>query len=65
MSKQNGQETYSMAVEKALMSRRRFLQGTAGLASLLAVAQLTAACGARLRLPPPHRQQMLAPGGWP
>jgi peptide/nickel transport system substrate-binding protein len=46
MSKQNGQETYSMAVEKALMSRRRFLQGTAGLASLLAVAQLTAACGA-------------------
>jgi peptide/nickel transport system substrate-binding protein len=46
MSKQNGQQTYSIEVERALMSRRRFLQGTAGIASLFTFAQLAAACGA-------------------
>lgn len=46
MDKQNRQETYSKAVEQALMSRRRFLQGTAGFAGLIAVAQLAVACGA-------------------
>lgn len=46
MSKQNGQQTYSVEVEKALMSRRRFLQGTAGIAGLLTFAQLATACGA-------------------
>jgi len=47
MSKQNGQQTYSIdEVEKVLMSRRRFLQGAAGTASLFTFAQLAAACGA-------------------
>lgn len=46
MSTQNGQQTYSIEVEKALMSRRRFLQGVAGIASLATFVQLAAACGA-------------------
>lgn len=46
MSKQDERHTDWVEAEKALLSRRRFLQGAAGIAGLATFAHLAAACGA-------------------
>lgn len=46
MSTQRDHEKYLKAVQEALLTRRRFLQSTAGFAGLMAMAQLTAGCAA-------------------